>query len=281
MLINSKIRHLKKKDSEPLWRQDIQYAFLKALFNDETRAFTNSYDGTGGHTYAEIYIDAMARSSKSSRVLREKLLGNRQAGLNIAMVCLLVNIGRMNTTLNFFPEMRAQLRTYHPIPSLQTYADHSAYKQLQDAPRLKSILKGACDDRPEPSTLDQLLQQAQIPRTNPINLVFILATYGSRVTDVFFRPPYEFFDLIVNTQLTSPSRARVFLWIMWVYLESDFTPESIRSNPFGLGQDDGLKVPAMEKLPEGVIEDDNLDTVPEKEFAERMVEERRRHLESS
>lgn len=100
MLINSKIRHLKKKDGEPLWRQDIQYAFLTALFHDETKAFTNSYDGTKNHTYAEIYIDAMARSSKSSRVLREKLLGNRQAGLNIAMVCLLVNIGRMNTTLN-------------------------------------------------------------------------------------------------------------------------------------------------------------------------------------
>lgn len=100
LLINSKIRHIKKKDGEPLWRKDIQYDFLREIFYDDTRVFTNSYDGTPNHSYSEIYVDAMARSSKSSKVLREKLLGDSQAALNIAMVCLLVNIGRMNTTLN-------------------------------------------------------------------------------------------------------------------------------------------------------------------------------------
>lgn len=180
-----------------------------------------------------------------------------------------------------FPEMRAQLRTYHPIPSLQTYADQSAYKQLQDAPRLKSILKGACDDRPEPSTFDQLIMQQRLPRTNPINLVFILATYGSRVTEAFFTPPNEFFDLITNTQISSLSRAKVFLWIMWVYLESDFSPESVQSNPFGLGHAGGAKVPEMVKLPDGEVEIENVDSEEEKRFAERMMEERRRHLENS
>jgi hypothetical protein len=43
--------------------------------------------------------------------------------------------------------MRAQLRTYHSIPSLQAHQDPNAYKQLQDAPRLKSILKGATEDQ--------------------------------------------------------------------------------------------------------------------------------------
>ncbi|KAK9455341.1 hypothetical protein V1511DRAFT_459133, partial [Dipodascopsis uninucleata] len=276
LLINSKIRHIKKKDGEPLWRKDIQYDFLKAVFYDETKAFTNSYDGTPNHTYAEIYVDAMARSSKSSKVLREKLLGDRQAGLNIAMVCLLVNIGRMNTTLNFFPEMRAQLRTYHPIPSLQTYSDPTAYKQLQDAPRLKSILKGACEDRPEPSTLDQLLLQTQIPRTNPINLAFILATYARRVTDDYFVAPYEFYDLIMNVEISSQSRARAFLWLMWVYLESDMSPEQIRSNPFGIGQDNGQKIPSFVTLAPGDVESENVDTDAEKDFAVRMIEERKK-----
>ncbi|KAK9464735.1 hypothetical protein V1512DRAFT_212488 [Lipomyces arxii] len=274
LLINSKIRHIKKKDGDPLWRKDIQYDFLKAIFYDETRVFTNSYDGTPNHTYSEIYIDAMARSSKSSRVLREKLLGDRQAGLNIAMVCLLVNIGRMNTTLNFFPEMRAQLRTYHPIPSLQTYSDPTAYKQLQDAPRLKSILKGACEDRPEPSTLDQLLLQPRLPRTNPINLVFVLATYARRVTDIFFVEPFEFYDFIMNTTLSSDSRAKAFLWLMWVYLESDSSPEQLRSNPFGFGQEGGMKIPAFVALTPEQVELENVDSGPEKEFAERMVQER-------
>ena len=96
----NKIRHLKKEDGIPLWRRDIQYAFLHAVFDDKTRVFTMASDGTKGHTFSEIYIDAMARSSKTSKILKEKLLSERSAALNMAMVCLLVNVGRMNTTLN-------------------------------------------------------------------------------------------------------------------------------------------------------------------------------------
>jgi Ino eighty subunit 1 len=83
----NKIRHLKKDDGIPLWRKDIQYVFHKA-------------DGSGGHTFADVYLDAMAKSSKCSKILREKLLSERPAAINMAMVCLLVNVGRMNTTLN-------------------------------------------------------------------------------------------------------------------------------------------------------------------------------------
>ena len=96
----NKIRHLKKEDGIPLWRKDIQFAFLRAVFDDETRVFTMASDGSKGHTFSEIYIDAMARSSKTSKILKEKLLSERSAALNMAMVCLLVNVGRMNTTLN-------------------------------------------------------------------------------------------------------------------------------------------------------------------------------------
>ena len=96
----NKIRHLKKEDGVPLWRKDIQFAFLHAVFDDETRAFTKASDGTFGYTFAEIYIDAMARSSKTSKILKEKLLSDRAAALSMAMICLLVNVGRMNTTLN-------------------------------------------------------------------------------------------------------------------------------------------------------------------------------------
>lgn len=96
----NKIRHLKKEDGIPLWRKDIQYSFLRAVFEDQTAVFTKAFDGTKGHTFADIYIDAMARSSKTSKILKEKLLADRTAALNMAMVCLLVNVGRMNTTLN-------------------------------------------------------------------------------------------------------------------------------------------------------------------------------------
>lgn len=96
-----KIRHLKKDDGEPLWREDIQYDFLKAVFDNDRKAFTNSYDSSlGKQCFADLYIDTMSRSSKTSKVLRDKLLSDREAAKGMAMVCLLVNVGRMNTTLN-------------------------------------------------------------------------------------------------------------------------------------------------------------------------------------
>lgn len=96
-----KIRHLKKEDGEPLWRIDIQYDFLKAVFDDDQRVFTNSWEpNKPKQNFADLYIDTMSRSSKTSKVLRDKLLSDREAAKNMAMVCLLVNIGRMNTTLN-------------------------------------------------------------------------------------------------------------------------------------------------------------------------------------
>lgn len=96
----NKIRHLKKEDGIPLWRKDIQLRFLECVFEDDTPVFTKAYDGTTGHTFADIYVDAMARSSKTSKILKEKLLADRGAAMHMAKVCLLVNVGRMNTTLN-------------------------------------------------------------------------------------------------------------------------------------------------------------------------------------
>ena len=96
----NKIRHLKKEDGIPLWRKDIQYRFLRYVFEDDRRVFTMASTGEKNHTFAEIYIDAMARSSKTSKVLKEKLIADYKSALSMAMVCLLVNVGRMNTTLN-------------------------------------------------------------------------------------------------------------------------------------------------------------------------------------
>jgi len=98
----NKVRHLKKDDGEPLWRKDIQYDFLKLVFENDQEVFTNSYetDQVVKQTFANLYIDAMARSSKTSKILRDKLLTEHEPAKNMAMVCLLVNLGRMNTTLN-------------------------------------------------------------------------------------------------------------------------------------------------------------------------------------
>lgn len=105
----NKIRHLKKEDGIPFWRKDIQYDFLRLVFYDTTKCFTKFSDGTTGYTFAEIYIDAMAKSSKCSKILKEKLLQDTDGAISMAMVCLLVNVGRMNTTLNCMLSILCQL----------------------------------------------------------------------------------------------------------------------------------------------------------------------------
>ncbi|KAF7121656.1 hypothetical protein CNMCM5793_009128 [Aspergillus hiratsukae] len=280
----NKIRHLKKEDGMPLWRKDIQYQFLKLVFEDKTPVFTRWSDGKKNLDFADIYIDAMARSSKTSKILKDKLQSDKPAAINMAMVCLLVNFGRMNTTLNFFPEMRAQLRTYHSIPSLQAHQDPNAYKQLQDAPRLKSILKGASEDVDQPNTLEKI-KRHPIPRTNPVHLIFVLAQYAPKVSELHFFPPRDFFDLVMRSTLSSKSRARAFLWLMWWYLESDYSREAALNNPFGPGQDgegtEGLpiKVPSFESLTEEQANEENVDTPSEIEYGETKRLERKRILE--
>jgi Ino eighty subunit 1 len=115
----NKIRHLKKEDGIPFWRKDIQYDFLKLVFYDQTKCFRKYSDGSTGYTFAEIYIDAMAKSSKCSKILKEKLLQDTEGAISMAMVCLLVNVGRMNTTLNcksFVSMCSIRTLTYCSLP---------------------------------------------------------------------------------------------------------------------------------------------------------------------
>jgi Ino eighty subunit 1 len=188
--------------------------------------------------------------------------------------------------------MRAQLRTYHAIPSLQAQQDPHAYKQLQDAPRLKSILKGGAEDRAEPQSLEAI-KMARVPRTNPVNLLFVICQSAAKIAELHFPPGREFHDLIMKTNLTSHSRAMAFLWIMWFYLESDFTEEGCDENPFGRGVDYGVDVAnqGVPKLEEMTAEDEaqeNIDTEEEKEFGlakqklrTRLVELDQQYVEQS
>ena len=178
--------------------------------------------------------------------------------------------------------MRAQLRTYHSIPALQAHQDPNAYKQLQDAPRLKSILKGATEDEPQPSTMDEI-RAAKHPRTNPVNLIFVMSSYAPKISEVHFNTPRDFFDLVMRGSLSSASRARAFLWLIWWYLESDFTVEDSQRNPFGPGQygegEDAsnsmpLKVPTLESLTEEQAALENVDTEEEERFGEVKRKER-------
>ena len=180
--------------------------------------------------------------------------------------------------------MRAQLRTYHSIPSLQAHQpDTGADKQLQDAPRLKSILKGASEDTDQPNTIEQI-KELPIPRTNPVNLIFVLSQYAPKISELHFFAPHDFFDLVMRATLTSKSRAKAFLWLMWYYLESDYSEQAALNNPFGAGVvgegTDGLplKVPDLGDLTEEEADAENVDTPEEIQFGEEKQRERKRAL---
>lgn len=180
--------------------------------------------------------------------------------------------------------MRAQLRTYHAIPSLQARQDPNSYKQLQDAPRLKSILKGGSEDRQEPQSLDGI-KSRNVPRTNPVNLLFVMCSSAAKIAELHFPPGREFHDLIMKTNLSSKSRACAFLWIMWFYLESDFTEEGCMENPFGEGVDYGVDVanqgvPRMEDLSKEEEAEENIDTPDEVEFGKGKQAMRKKIIEA-
>jgi Ino eighty subunit 1 len=162
---------VKKNDGDPITRNDLQYDLLHYIFSDEHPVFTDPNPTLRGDppgtktTFHDLYINALIRSPRASKVLREKMTDTPEFGTDFAKLALLANVGRINTTmaceslrrykciiLSFvqslihscvlvFPEMKTAIRTYHPIPALQ-----KTNGNLQDAPRIKNILKSCLLD---------------------------------------------------------------------------------------------------------------------------------------
>lgn len=129
-----------------------------------------------------------------------------------------------------------------------------------------------------PSTLEELFRTPK-PRTNPVNLIFVLAQYAPKVSETHFLPNQDFFDIIIRTTLSSRSRATAFLWLLWWYLESDFSAEAAMNNPFGPGQPGEdpnmpIKVPTLVVLTEEEALRENQDTEEEVAFGEAKKVER-------
>lgn len=275
---------IKRADAEPLSREDIQYDFLHAMFSDRHAVFTpptNSTTNSSGIpkklTFCELYTLTIVTSPRCSKVLKEKMAETPDFAISFAKVSLLTNVGRINTTMAFFPKMKTVLRSYHSIPSLQI-----SDANLQDAPRIKNCLK-ACllpqeVDNP-PTTLDAIVAKQKggiVPTTSPVNLIFILAAQSVVVTKNHFDPPHDFLDLFLPVDVSSQSRARAFLWIMFHYLES-----SDALNPFA--DEHALlhpqKIPKLINITSDRRALENIDTEKELEYGRRMALYRGRFLQ--
>ncbi|KIM48019.1 hypothetical protein M413DRAFT_22581 [Hebeloma cylindrosporum] len=229
--LSRKALPIKRNDAEPLTREDVQYDLLHYIFSDNHAVFTNPDSGKGEKvTFGDLYVSALYTSSKCSKVLKEKMVETPAFSIEFAKIALLTNVGRINTTMAFFPEMKTALRTYHPVPSLQK-TDGNA----QDAPRIKNCLKAALLPSElkaaPPSTPDEVLaklREGQHPPTSVVNLIFVLANHAAPLSTVHFDGSLNFLDLFLpNTHISSASRGRAFLWLLFHYLETEHPP-----NPF-------------------------------------------------
>ncbi|TFK30634.1 hypothetical protein FA15DRAFT_662646 [Coprinopsis marcescibilis] len=271
---------IKRNDGEPLNRIDIQYDVLNAIFSDTTAAFTNPYACNPGDgeppkvTFRDLYIKAILHSSKATKALKDKMLDIPDFAKDFAMLALLVNVGRINKTMSFFPEMKTNSRTYHPVPSLQHTGEN-----LQDAPRIKHILKvGLLDNESSgpPQTPDDVLARAtsgNIPSTSILNLMFVLSTHSS-VIGTHFSQRFEFLDVFLKTEFSSASRARAFLWMCFNYLENpgsasdDYDVEEI-PNPFA--EPNNNTAPILISLTPEEIALENAETPQDLALVEKLV----------
>ncbi len=124
-------------------------------------------------------------------------------------------------------------------------------------------------------------------RTNPSILIFVLSQYAPKISEMHFDVPRDFFDLVMKPTLSSKSRATAFLWLMWWYLESDFSRTAALDNPYGPGRGSGtvtsglpIKCPQFDYLSEEQALLENVDTDEEKEFGETKRKEREAILQT-
>ncbi|KAF9270422.1 hypothetical protein L218DRAFT_1071858 [Marasmius fiardii PR-910] len=281
------IKVLKKNDGEPLTRADIQFSLLSNIFNDSVEVFTDPNTTLDGRppktkvTFRDLYVNAIAHSPKTPKALKDKMVADPTFATDYAMICLLANVGRINTTMSFFPEMKTAIRTYHPVPALQRTSG-----SLQDAPRHKAILKASLlegEANTVPTTPAEILSRASsgtIPPTNIANLIFVLANHSVSIGATHFSSELEFLDLFTPVEFSGRSRARAFLWICYHYYEApssenedDYDNNSSSENPYCEPHRPG-KYPPLQMLTTEQAEAENLDPEDEKQLAEKLIAQR-------
>ncbi|PPQ69069.1 hypothetical protein CVT25_004245 [Psilocybe cyanescens] len=272
---------IKRADGEPLTRLDIQYDFLQGVFDNTQEVFSDPYAaGTEGKKlcFRDLYIKAILNSPKATKNLKDKMNESPIFTLDFAMLALLVNVGRVNTTMSFFPEMKTAMRTYHPIPSLQRTNGN-----MQDAPRIKHILKTsllaeeATSPPATPADILSCCKTGSPPSTSITNLIFVLAHHTGPIGQAHFNGRLDFIDLFLRSDISSSSRAKAFLWLCYNYLESpsseDDYDEEPGSNPFS-DSTKQFSPPSITSLTPEEIEEENKEPPEDIALAEKLITHR-------
>ncbi|KAG7894551.1 hypothetical protein KL906_001848 [Ogataea polymorpha] len=337
VLTNSRTRHLKKADGEPYWRKDIRFVFLMKLFFNNNRVFSNPFKKSGENfdwpehfkyyrdefgtdhyndgshlTFFELYLVTLMKSSKVSKVLKDRLSHDLSYALNFSVISILVNIGRLNTTVNFDHAMKSQFRTYHSVPSLhvgdhtsifekfyvlhpvearlktedtKNYFPMSAVKPLQDTPRIKSILKSINDLNQEvPKNFKEFIlgmNEDNKFHLNVVSLLFLLCVHEYEIGKLFFPTAQQlpqsetddtgrtgfatssgslFNDIWLKSESDPNDEVKRFLWLIYLFLETDFKAEKILTNPFNNNSLAPITIDSRLNVAEEIAHD-NLDLI--------------------
>ncbi|KAH9898570.1 hypothetical protein C8Q73DRAFT_744483 [Cubamyces lactineus] len=276
---------VKRADGEPLTRVDLQYDLLYHIFSDKHAVFTDPFTTIRGDpagtrvTFRDLYVNALIHSSRCSKASRDKIRESPEFGSEFGMISLLSNVGRINTTMAFFPEMKTALRTYHPVPALQRTNGN-----LQDAPRIKNILKTCFlpdEAQGNVSTPADVLARSRtgnVPPTSIVNLIFIFANHATAIARKHFEPrtAVDFLDLFTPVPISSESRARAFLWLCYHYHEAPST------NPFTdeFAAGNLERAPRLIALTPEQAAAENVDTQEENQRGIDMTDIRRHFLEA-
>lgn len=167
--------------------------------------------------------------------------------------------------------MRTALRTYHSIPSLQR--NEGTRQHMYDAARMKTVLKGCTTKETPPiTTLRDLVNRQAAghrPSTNPVVALFTFASRSTTLSAEHLQQ-CEFLDLFLPINVAASDRARVFLWLMYRYLEDFKGP-----NPFDLSptneKPQGKLAPKLRRTSKEEFEAENVDTKEEIEFGKKML----------
>ena len=277
---NSAATSLKKSEGVALTRFDLQYSTLEKIFNDDKQIWHSKYNPDAPPTtFYELFVEDFLQSTKLSKSLADRFRADDQGCRETTYIHLLCNVGRINTTLIFTP---TQLRLFNPVPCIQVH-DRGG-KLLQDAPRLKAILKGSCENPDiSPPTLEALtalmVEDKPKPLSTPINLLFLISAEENKLVQ-HFEDDMDYHQLFSRPDLESDDRARAFLFIVWHYMYTNGTADEAARNPYGTGEAT-LKVPALRACRPEVSHAENVELLREVEYASQMFDERQRWLRNA
>lgn len=232
---------LAKDNGIPMWRKDIHHDLLRAVFENEIRAFTRSRDGSKNHTFADIYVDILTQSSKMDKELKVLLLTDRKIAVDVGMIALLINIGRVGENVSCKPRIATQaiwlitwlthsshivfppgagLKKYNPIPSLWAFRNTNFTRTL-DMENILTIITTIRELEPDPEIDPRNFRDVLAPGSNLVQFLFLVFRGAPETASIPVYVEQGFYDLFCDESVNSKVRANSFLSLIWRYFEVD------------------------------------------------------------